>query len=71
MQKALFAKAVSWPKDTPDLITTSAMAARPATAATAERAAKAAEAAGLRIDINAPTAKAPSMTMALEQYITG
>ena len=33
--------------------------------------AKAAEAAGLRIDINAPTAKAPSMTMALEQYITG
>ena len=33
--------------------------------------AKAAETAGLRIDINAPTAKAPSMTMALEQYITG
>ena len=33
--------------------------------------AKAAEAVGLRIDINAPTAKAPSMTMALEQYITG
>ena len=32
---------------------------------------KAAEAAGLRIDINAPTTKAPSMTMALEQYITG
>ena len=31
--------------------------------------AKAAEQAGLRIDINAPTAKAPSMTMALEQYI--
>ena len=31
--------------------------------------AKAAEKAGLRIDINAPTAKAPSMTMALEQYI--
>ena len=33
--------------------------------------AKAAEKAGLRIDINAPTAKAPSMTMALEQYIKG
>lgn len=33
--------------------------------------AKAAEKAGLRIDINAPTAKAPSMTMALEQYIQG
>ncbi len=33
--------------------------------------AKAAEAAGLRIDINAPTAKAPSMSMAIEQYITG
>ena len=33
--------------------------------------AKAAEQAGLRIDINAPTAKAPSMTMALEQYIKG
>ena len=33
--------------------------------------AKAAEAAGLRIDINAPTAKAPSMTMALDQYING
>ena len=33
--------------------------------------AKAAEKAGLRIDINAPTAKAPSMTMALEQYIRG
>ena len=32
---------------------------------------KAAEAAGLRIDINAPTAKAPSMTMAIEQYIKG
>ena len=32
---------------------------------------KAAEKAGLRIDINAPTAKAPSMTMALEQYIQG
>ncbi|MDA0728982.1 MAG: uroporphyrinogen-III synthase [Bacteroidetes bacterium] len=32
--------------------------------------AKAAEEAGLRIDINAPTAKAPSMTMALDQYIT-
>jgi uroporphyrinogen-III synthase len=25
--------------------------------------------AGLRLDIEAPTAKAPSMTMALEQYI--
>ena len=33
--------------------------------------AKAAEKAGLRIDINAPTAKAPSMTMALEQFIKG
>ena len=33
--------------------------------------AKAAEKAGLRIDINAPTAKAPSMTMALEQDIKG
>ena len=33
--------------------------------------AKAAEQAGLRIDISAPTAKAPSMTMALEQYIKG
>ena len=33
--------------------------------------AKAAEAAGLRIDINAPTAKAPSMSMAIEQHITG
>ena len=32
---------------------------------------KAAESAGLRIDINAPTAKAPSMTMAIEQYIKG
>ena len=31
--------------------------------------AKAAEAAGLRIDINAPTQKAPSMTMAIEQHI--
>ncbi len=30
---------------------------------------KAAEAAGLRIDINAPTAKAPSMTMAIEQHM--
>lgn len=33
--------------------------------------AKAAEAAGLRIDINAPTAKAPSMSMAIEQHIAG
>jgi uroporphyrinogen-III synthase len=32
---------------------------------------KAAENAGLRIDINAPTAKAPSMTMAIEQYMKG
>ena len=31
--------------------------------------AKAAEAAGLRIDINAPTSKAPSMTMAIEQHM--
>ena len=31
--------------------------------------AKAAEAAGLRIDINAPSKKAPSMTMAIEQHI--
>ena len=30
---------------------------------------KAAEKAGLRIDINAPTAKAPSMSMAIDQYI--
>lgn len=30
---------------------------------------KAAEKAGLRIDINAPTQKAPSMSMAIEQYI--
>lgn len=33
--------------------------------------AKAAEASGLRIDINAPTAKAPSMSMAIEQHIAG
>ena len=33
--------------------------------------AKAAVAAGLRIDINAPTAKAPSMTMAIEQHMKG
>ncbi|PCJ80346.1 MAG: uroporphyrinogen-III synthase [Bacteroidetes bacterium] len=32
---------------------------------------KAAENAGLRIDINAPTAKAPSMTMAIEHYMKG
>lgn len=32
---------------------------------------KAAEDAGLRVDVNAPTAKAPSMSMAIEQYITG
>ena len=31
--------------------------------------AKAAEKAGLRIDIHAPTAKAPSMSMAIDQYI--
>lgn len=31
--------------------------------------AKAAEKAGLRIDINAPTSKAPSMTMAIEQHM--
>ena len=31
--------------------------------------AKAVEEAGLRLDIQAPTAQAPSMTMALEQYI--
>ena len=31
--------------------------------------AKAAEAAIFRIDINAPTQKAPSMTMAIEQHI--
>ena len=30
---------------------------------------KAAEKAGLRIDIHAPTAKAPSMSMAIDQYI--
>lgn len=30
---------------------------------------KAAEDAGLRIDIKAPTAETPSMTMALEKYI--
>lgn len=33
--------------------------------------AKATEEAGLRIDINAPNQKAPSMTMAIENYITG
>ena len=31
--------------------------------------AKAAKAAGLRIDIDAPTKTAPSMTMAIEQHI--
>ena len=31
--------------------------------------AKAVKEAGLRLDIQAPTAQAPSMTMALEQYI--
>ena len=31
--------------------------------------AKAVKEAGLRLDIEAPTAQAPSMTMALEQYI--
>lgn len=33
--------------------------------------AKAAQDAALRVDINAPTSKAPSMTMAIEQYIQG
>jgi len=33
--------------------------------------AKAVKEAGLRLDISAPTSKAPSMTMALEQYIKG
>jgi uroporphyrinogen-III synthase len=33
--------------------------------------AKAAQDADLRVDINAPTSKAPSMTMAIEQYIQG
>ncbi|MGB0424196.1 MAG: uroporphyrinogen-III synthase, partial [Flavobacteriales bacterium] len=33
--------------------------------------AKATEEAGLTIDVNAPNQKAPSMTMAIENYITG
>ena len=33
--------------------------------------AKATVDAGLRIDVNAPNEKAPSMTMAIENYITG
>ncbi len=32
---------------------------------------KAAEDAGLRVDVSAPSPKAPSMSMAIEQYITG
>lgn len=32
---------------------------------------KATEGAGLRVDVNAPTSKAPSMSMAIENYITG
>lgn len=32
---------------------------------------KAAEKANLRVDISAPTPKAPSMTMAIEHYIQG
>jgi stage III sporulation protein SpoIIIAA len=36
-----------------------------------EEGAKAAEAAGLRIDVLAPHPKAPSMSMAIQQFITG
>lgn len=38
-------------------------------AAFGEATAEAVEEAGLRLDIKAPTEKAPSMTMALEQFI--